>query len=180
MTHGNHYCVTVNVAIAVPLTVIITLTYRNVYDFIIVMFALLEKLVSSFNLDTTVLQHCSVYQWCHEYLPTPGSPNDQNSSCLPLLSAGFCIPVLEQTGRIFITRLVHPCVHHVAIMLLIWVTLAPFTKVVALYESILEVAWVGVLAVLILYMVGCILTTALGGNEYLNRVLPNKTQVISI
>ena len=65
-------------------------------------------------------------------------------------------------------------------MLLIWVTLAPFTKVVALYESILEVAWVGVLAVLILYMVGCILTTALGGDEYLNRVLPNKTQVISI
>ena len=57
-------------------------------------------------------------------------------------------------------------------------TLLSFAKVVALYESILEVAWVGVLATLILYMVGCILTTALGGDEYLNRVMPNTTQVI--
>ena len=63
--------------------------------------------------------------------------------------------------------------------LLIWLTMAPFTKVVALYESILEVSWVGVLAVLILYMVGCIMTTAVGGDEHLNAVMPKETEVIS-
>jgi voltage-gated sodium channel len=44
--------------------------------------------------------------------------------------------------------------------------------VVALYESVLEVAWVGVLAVLLLYMVGCLFTTAIGHDAHLAEVMP--------
>jgi len=98
----------------------------NVYDFVIVSFAVIEDIISSFDLDTTVARMIRV---------------------LRVFRFFRLVAAFQSLNKL----------------------------VVALYVSVLEVAWVGVLATLLLYMAACILTTSVGGDEYLNTELPTAT-----
>lgn len=49
--------------------------------------------------------------------------------------------------------------------------------VVALYESVMETLWVGILTVLLLYMVGCLMTTAIGQDPDLQQSLPRESHM---